>query len=56
MNKLDLVKSVGEGCKISRNEAAAVVNVLKFGDYVHSMLKITNPTKAEIPRPAKAFM
>jgi integration host factor subunit beta len=27
MNKLDLVKSVGEGCKISRNEAAAVVDL-----------------------------
>lgn len=27
MNKLDLVKNVGEECKISRNEAAAVVDL-----------------------------
>ena len=27
MNKLDLIKSVGEECRISRNEAAAVVDL-----------------------------
>ena len=69
MNKLDLIKRVMEECRLSRNEAATVVDLflkiclkrlqgvtgLKFADCVLSMLKNTSPTKAEIPKPAKAL-
>jgi len=69
MQKLKLIDALKKECRISKKEAAAIVDLffesmsealargdrLKFADYVLSMLKNTSPTKAEIPKPAKAF-
>ncbi len=69
MNKLELIDALKDECRISRKEAAAVVDLfsailrrllqgvtgLKFADYALSMLKNINPTEAGTPKPAKAF-
>ncbi len=69
MNKLELIGMLKNEHRLSMKEAALLliyfskvclkllqgVTELKFGDYALSMLKNTSPTKAEIPKPAKAF-
>ncbi len=69
MNKLELIGMLKNEHRLSRREAAVVVDLffesmsealargdrLKFGDYALSMLKNTNPTEAGTPKPGKAF-